>query len=81
MSRRLLFAAVLVAVFLVSFLFGGVLGMDPNPSPAPSAPTSTATPADPLAWYKSLPTATPGCPKTATESEKSFYRQCQGARK
>jgi hypothetical protein len=71
----------LVAVFLASVVVGGLLhlfqpGSPTSPSvPQPSAPASS--PPD-LRWYKSLPTASPGCPKSVAPGLKPFYPNCFG---
>jgi energy-converting hydrogenase Eha subunit F len=75
MKARL--AIFLTLLFLASFAIGGfirIARMNPTPTPTPQ-PTATTTPADPLAWYRSLPTAS-GCPKSVRAGLKPFYPQC-----
>jgi hypothetical protein len=61
--------ALALAAIVVILLLGG--GRTPPPQPVPP----TVTPSDPLAWYKSLPTAT-GCPKSVPAGLKPFYSNC-----
>jgi hypothetical protein len=68
----------LVLVFLASVAVGGLLHLFQPTSPTVPQPTApSSTPADPYAWYRSLPTATPGCPTDLTpELRKYYFRRC-----
>ena len=68
----------LALLFAVAFLTGGGLRLihdHTDTPPPPPTPTSSSTTADPLVWYRSLPTAT-GCPKSVPAGLKPFYPQC-----
>jgi hypothetical protein len=73
-------AGILTAALLISFSAGGLVAVVQRVidfEPRPTTPTASAsTPADPLAWYKSLPTASPGCPKSVAPGLEPFYPNC-----
>jgi hypothetical protein len=71
-------AAIALSVLLVAVVIIVAVIVRPSSRTGPTPqPTPSSTPADPYAWYRSLPTATPGCPSTLTpELRKYFYRQC-----
>jgi type IV secretory pathway protease TraF len=68
--------AVALSVLLVAVLIVVVTVVTQPPNRPTPQPTVTATPSDPLAWYRSLPTATPGCPKTVDPGLEPFYPHC-----
>jgi hypothetical protein len=71
-------AAVALSVLLVVVVIAVavVVTQQPNrPAPQPH-PTPSSSSADPYAWYRSLPTATPGCPKTVDPGLEPYFRHC-----
>jgi hypothetical protein len=80
MKRLIVAAALSVLIVVGVFAYNTATRTTPNQP----KPTPTATPSDPLAWYRSLPTAS-GCPTDLDpELIRQFYRDCpipKGARK